>query len=191
MKVTIQWKPRVIPPPEFAAPCKPELNYPFDPIPKTALLGLSFDAPPGGVRQFAAGWSPELARFAPEALAAPARTIQWLIHAVDDGRVSIPPLSSSVIAFVGEPYGRLTPSDRELIDKLWGVPIFEQLRSPGGDLLAAECPAHRGLHICNSLMNLSDALLHFESIDRSPCLCGSSVPRLVGIDQPRTMAAAS
>jgi hypothetical protein len=189
MKVTIQWKSRVIPPPEFDVPRKPQLNYPFDPVPKTALLGLSLNST-DGVREFAAGWSPELARFAPEALAAPARTIQWLIRAVDDGRVSIPPLSSSVIAFVGEPYGRLTLTDRELIDKLWGVPVFEQLRSPSGDLLAVECPAHRGLHICNSLMNLNDALLQFESIDRSPCLCGSSVPRLMGIDQPRSMAAA-
>jgi hypothetical protein len=191
MKVVINWKPRVNPPKAFqqsANPQLPQLHYPFDTVPRTAILGSGFDVN-GDIRVFPEGWSPALAKYAPDALAAPARTLQWLIRAVDQGHVSLPPLGSAVIAFVGEPYGKLTPADRELIERIWGVPVFEQYRAASGELLAAECSAHRGLHVRDSMVNVNEALRQFVSLDRTPCQCGSDTPRLLPAGPALTHAA--
>jgi hypothetical protein len=145
---------------------------------RTAILGAGFETH-ANVREFPPGWSPALARFAPESLAGPAQTLCWLARALASKRVSLPPLRAILIAFTGETYGELGAAGRSLLSETFRVPVFEQMRNASGELLAAECAAHTGLHLVNSLQSLGSALLEFDSIDQGPCPCGSLLPRLV------------
>ncbi len=51
----------------------------------------------------------------------------------------------------------LFPADRELLERVFGCPVFETYGSREFMLMAAECPAHQGLHV--SMENLYIELL--------------------------------
>jgi len=93
------------------------------------------------------------------------------------------------------------PLDDYRRDRLWdafGVPVFEQLRSWRGAVIARECEAHAGLHIARGAAILHRdpegeillTLLHSKQsvlksrtgltgeIVESECECGSGIPRL-------------
>ena len=82
---------------------------------------------------------------------------------------------------------RLTENDRESLWRDFRLPVFEQIIGPSGDLLAAECEAHDGLHV-----ESSDLPLERETVDRSPCPCGRTTPRIAvarGAELERRVAA--
>ena len=83
-----------------------------------------------------------------------------------------PAITHALIAIArpGEPW--LTPADRDHLWRAFGVPIFQQLISETGELLAAECEAHDGLH-------LTTTELSGYALDTSPCACGSAAPRVI------------
>jgi len=68
---------------------------------------------------------------------------------------------------------RLGESDRDRLWQAFRVPVFEQIIGRTGELLAAECDAHDGLHILSSKLDVER-----ERIDASPCACGRKTPRL-------------
>jgi hypothetical protein len=76
-----------------------------------------------------------------------------------------------VIARPGEP--RLNDTDRDRLWRAFRVPIFEQIVGRAGELLAAECEAHDGLHIESPRLKIEGL-----PIDASPCACGRKTPRL-------------
>jgi hypothetical protein len=146
------------------------LVYPIQPPPKTAILVPWFRSS-GVLRVFRDGWTEEAAAFAPCAIAGTFAQLDTLTG------MRIPSLSHAVIALTrpGEP--RLTESDRNRFWFAFRVPVFEQIIGERGELLAAECEAHDGLHV--ESVNLS---LDEMKIDEFPCACGRKTPRLVSAD---------
>ena len=61
----------------------------------------------------------------------------------------------------------LTREQRERLWKAFRVPVFQQVVTRSGVLLAAECEAHDGLH-----MESSKFVAIGLPLDRTPCGCG-------------------
>ena len=181
-----------------------KLFYPLAALPRTAILAPGFEEN-RRLRIFdQAPWR-SLARWKPHAIAGPAGALRALALAVREGKVGLPPLTYPAVVFTGIEHGLLYASDRDLLWRVFGVPLFEQLRGLGGELLAAECEAHHGLHvrseealveldsssgvaeiIYTSLTSLQYPLLRLAtgisagSLAMS-CDCGSHLPRLSAI----------
>jgi hypothetical protein len=115
---------------------------------------------------------------------------------------SRPQLTHSIVVLVGPDFGALTSEDRDLLWTRFGVPVYEQLRGLGRELLAAECDAHEGLHIreedaifeegeellVTSLTNLSDPVLRLRTglqgkITTTLCGCGEAGRRLMDVQR--------
>ena len=91
-----------------------------------------------------------------------------------------------MIALTGTGHPALAEGDRDLFWRAFQVPGFEQFRAPEGQLLAPECDAHNGLHVCSHAL-LDDPALKLTSnvesiISREPCACGQTSPRLLWLD---------
>jgi hypothetical protein len=190
--------------PAGARPEPRELCYPLDPPPRIAVLFSGFRET-RNVRVLAGNWSRKLKRYRPHAIAGPAGVLRALSLAVRDGRVDMPPLTHAVVVFTGIEHGILRQADRDLFWQIFQVPLFEQLRGLGGELLAIECEAHHGLHICTtdsvlemevspsgselvytSLTSLEYPLLRLATglagdLHDAPCGCGETTPRLTGL----------
>lgn len=112
---------------------------------------------------FATGWSEEAARYAPEAIAGTREQVLTLetrlTHAV------------IVLARPGEML--LTEDDRDVLWRRFGVPVFEQIIGLDGELLAAECEAHNGLHVMTPQRDWTP-----YRKETSPCGCGKTTARL-------------
>ena len=88
----------------------------------------------------------------------------------------------AVVVLTGPRFGALTDHDRDLIWRRWGVPVYEYLTDSTGELIARECDAHEGLHVCGN--GACDGLV----IDRD-CGCGVTGPMIVR-EVPAHVAAA-
>jgi hypothetical protein len=151
---------------------KSVFRYPMDPVPRTAVLAACFRQPrfrPNDpVRVFPGGWSEEVAVFAPAALAATREQLLKLMTAEP------PPVLSHAVIVLASPGGALlSTSDRERLWRAFHVPVFEQIIGPNGELLAAECEAHDGLHV--EIPGLS---LDAYRLEMAQCGCGRATPRL-------------
>jgi phenylacetate-coenzyme A ligase PaaK-like adenylate-forming protein len=117
----------------------------------------------------------------------------------------MPRLTHSVIAFAILRQGFLSDEVRELFWRVFKVPVFGQILSPGGALLAWECEAHEGFHfnrdcavfqtqsgggepelLATSLVDLRRPVIRLAtaltgSVEYSTCGCGQSGPRLMGL----------
>jgi hypothetical protein len=177
-------------------------HHPGRPLERTAVLD-SRVRPAHGVRVFSGWQDSALAAWQPESLAGPLDLLTELAH---DG----PPLrlQRALIVFNKLTDPALSDCDRRLLWRAFQVPAYEQLRAPAGQLLAAECEAHAGLHVMMDraffeldqraqgtevlvsylrdsaapILRLATALT--AEIDASPCACGVESPRLVGL-RPR------
>lgn len=196
-----------------------ELCYPLDPPPRTAVLFPGFHET-RHVRVFADNWSRKLKGYRPNAIAGPAGVLRALALAIREGRVATAPLTHAVVVFTGIEHGILRQADRDLIWQIFQVPLFEQLRGLGGELLAMECEAHHGLHICatDSVLEMVEGLSGSElvytslismeyplvrlatglagNLHNAACECGDATPRLTGLrrlprSQGRAMSAAA
>jgi hypothetical protein len=169
---------------------KAEFRYPIEPVPRTAVLVRWFrETAPwfratwfstrGTTRVFKNGWSEEAAQFAPAAIAA---TWTQLKELATDSPSSAPPASPThaLIVLHRTGVGPLAPEDREWLWRRFGVPIFEQVIGVHGELIAAECEAHDGMHI-----ELPQEQTSFTGeLDESPCACGRTAPRLRSAPSP-------
>jgi hypothetical protein len=161
-------------------------RYPMDPVPRTAVLAACFRQPrfrPNyPVRIFPDGWSEEVSVFAPAAIAA-RREQLWVLASAGEP----PILTHAVIALESRGDPLLSTEDRAWLWRAFRVPVFEQVIEPDGELLAAECEAHDGLHI--EVPGLNWIGYHVEL---SPCGCGRKTPRLgPGLPVERTRSAAA
>jgi len=141
-----------------------------------------------------------LRRYRAEALAGPAERLQEFALARLEGRMPMPPLRYGVIAFTRLGCSPLSEQDRELLWHAFQVPLFEQLRGPDGELLAAECEAHQGLHLHNGRLAgnghrriASTSWCAWSAwqaaVDETPCACGATAPRLVPVPSQRALGA--
>jgi hypothetical protein len=162
-------------------------EYPIPPAPRTAVLvpwfgkdrfgkdwfgkdrakrGLLTSQP---VRIFAEGWGRDTAAFAPAAMAG----TYAQMCALD--RQSVPSLTHALIVLGRPGADRLTEENRDRLWRIFRVPVFEQIIGKSGELLAAECEAHDGLHVESSRLPIEP-----ENVDASPCPCGRKTPRIGG-----------
>ena len=147
--------------------------YPVHPAPRTAILvpwfheSLRAQRP---LRVFPHGWSADAAAFMPGSIAG---TIEQLSALAGSGA---PFLTHSAILWrPGQP--RLTEACRDNLWAAFHVPVFEQVIGKSGELLAAECEAHDGLHLIAPFPHSED-----DSLDDSLCPCGRKTPR-IGVTQ--------
>lgn len=150
-------------------------EYPIAPVPRTAVLVPWFSG--GGIvtgvlrsrpiRVFRRGWGPDVAEFAPAAIAGTWEQWQELL------RVPIPSLTHAVIVLWRPGQERLTEADRDRLWDVFRVPVFEQVIGKSGELLASECEAHDGLHLKSSRLPTDN-----EYVDASPCPCGQKTSRI-------------
>ena len=149
--------------------------YPVPPAPRTAVFCGMFRSK-GSVRVFAVGWSGEAARYAPQSIAARLEQLEELAG------IARPTHALIVLRREWEP--ELSPEDREWLWRAFGVPAFAQIIGENGELFAAECEAHCGLHIESRRFVAGD-----HEVDRSACACGKTSARLVQPVRMRRTAA--
>ena len=170
----------------FRLPRKSVFRHPMDPAPRTAVLAACFRQPrlqpKHPVRVFPNGWSQEVSAFAPAALAAPRERLLALAAAEHP-----PALTHAVIVLEGPGDPLLSALERARLWRAFRVPVFEQIVGPDGELLAAECEAHDGLHIESPELPTEG----FQ-VEDAPCGCGRKTPRLTPsqpADRTRSVAA--
>jgi len=148
------------------------------PPPATAVLVPWFRTT-GRVRVYPTGWDPRVAQFKPAAIAATWSQLEDLLNE------RIPSLSHALIVLAQGQSELLSEARRDRLWRSFRVPIFEQIVSTNGELLAAECEAHDGCHIESPA--LSYDLSH---IAPEPCGCGRTTPRIKARERRlRTIAA--
>ena len=165
---------------------KSVFRHPMDPAPRTAVLAACFRQtrlrPNYPVRVFPEGWSEEASKFVPAAIAA-SREQLFTLAAGDRP----PVLTHALIALAGPADPILSIAERERLWQAFRVPIFGQIIGPNGELLAAECEAHDGLHI-----EVPGLPWDGFQVDMSPCGCGCKTPRLTlakPVERVRSVAA--
>lgn len=146
----------------------PFFTYPVQPPPRTAVL-LPYFRSRGSIRVFRGGWSEEVRKFEPEALAGAFSQLDPL------ARNKTLSLRHAVIVVKRSHEPWLTESDRERLWEAFRVPVFQQVVGSHGELLASECEAHEGLHFEGEAHRLE---LPGGNVDASPCACGRKTPRL-------------
>lgn len=181
-----------------------EMFWPLPPPGRPAVLMEGFR----GVKRigtFGDARRQGLAHFQPDALAGPVAELRRLAEGAEDCGARIPKLTHSVIAFVILRQTFLSSEARDLLWRVFQAPVFGQILSPEGRLLAWECEAHDGFHIecdhaileveagngepellATSLLDLRRPVLRLAtgltgSIERATCACGLPGPRLTGV----------
>jgi hypothetical protein len=156
---------------------KPAFRYPLPKAARTAVLVPWFRST-DAARVFAAGWSEEAVKFAPQAIAG---SREQLLALAENKSLR---LTHAMIGLARPGEVLLTTAERDLLWRRFGVPIFEQIIGESGEVLAAECQAHDGLHVEGS-----HEWTRYK-IEQAPCACGKSTPRLIALERA-TFAAAS
>jgi hypothetical protein len=154
--------------------------YPVLPAPRTAVLQPWFRKAllsHSSIRIFAAGWSREVEQFAPAAIAGTLEQLRAL--------APMATLTHALIVLARPTAPRVSDKDREALWATHRVPLFEQVIGETGDLLAAECEAHDGLHLDSPAMPLAG-----EHVELSPCPCGRKSPR-IAVPRRRALALAA
>ena len=110
-----------------------------------------------------------VARIDTQALAAPVETLRKLALS------SSPPRPArAVYVWSSAGGGPVTPGDRDLFWRVFQVPVFEQLLSSTGGVLAEECHAHEGMHVLCRMEDLPPCHVTHE-----PCECGRPGARIL------------
>ena len=152
-----------------------EFRYPIEPAPRTAVLvdwfGQSWFK--AAVRVFPRGWCEEARQSSPAAIAG---TLDQLLKLAEGVNPPVPTHALVVLARMDQPM--LSASDRERLWRAFRVPLFEQVIGLRGELLAAECEAHAGLHI-----ETPGLVWAGYGIETAQCACGRATPRLAPVDR--------
>jgi hypothetical protein len=115
----------------------------------------------------------DLCGWAPEALVLPLGMAITLANRKQHGLFDLPSLNKAIVVLTSFDDTPLAPRHRDLLWKSFGVPVFEQLRSSDGAVIARECEVHDGLHIIvDSLPDLRGEIVTDQ------CACGAETPRL-------------
>lgn len=182
-------------------PLRP-LECPLGNTGRTAVLSAGFTEEPH-TRCFPYHSLSDLEDFEPDSLAGPAPRLRLLADLILEGRLRLPSVKATVIAFTGLKHGCLRAEDRDRFWQAFRVPVFEQYRGFSHELLAWECEAHDGLHVAGDNVIVENAARTGEllitclacdeyalfrlgsemtaRIVKTPCGCGVDTPRLAGL----------
>ncbi len=163
---------------------RPALEYPLAPVPRVAVLGLELRQE-SGVHSLPLWTVPQLARLRPLALAGSWPDLAAVARIMRAGQLRLPELNYPLVVFTaaGSP-----PLSGERHAQLWdwfGLPVFEQIRTSGGRLLASECESREGFHLAAGTDPGELGALAVPG----PCPCGSRQP-LFRLAAARALAAA-
>jgi hypothetical protein len=183
--VVVKWR--------LSSPRKAAFVFPISPAPRTAVLvpwfrqgTFSRAIRSNPIRIFEHGWCSEAAAFQPAAIAATYAQLEALMT----GAVSPPIqpfigksgnswLTHAVIVLLKPRDALLAEEQRERLWRAFRVPVFQQIIGNSGELLAAECEVHDGLHIVSPRFKTQR-----EAVSREPCPCGRQTPRVGVVQQP-------
>lgn len=110
-------------------------------------------------------------------------------------------IEHAVVAFSGVEAGILTQDHRNLLWETYEAPLFEQFLGVNGEVVAAECEIHAGLHVRTEsavieivndelvLTSLTDEVCPTlrvrtglsATMESAPCECGKAEPRLTDL----------
>jgi len=117
------------------------------------------------VDPFAPGAAQQIREFRPAVIAG---TLQKILAFGGELRPT-----HAVVAFSWEGSRCLSESERDDLWEAYHVPVFEQVITPDGRLVAWECEAHEGLHLPNGAQAMADRIV----VGR--CDCGADSPRVI------------
>jgi hypothetical protein len=146
------------------------------------------------LRAAPSGWRQKLG-FRAETIAGP---LQALLRLVGSGE-KLPASVRRVVVHTGLGELLLSERTRETLWRAFELPVFEELRGSGGEVLAFECDAHAGLHlkkdsaifeildgelVVTSLAAMAYPVVRLRTglkgtIERGPCPCGETVARFI------------
>lgn len=150
----------------------PALEYPLTPVPKVMVLGWNF-RPERNVTCIS-DWrvKPCLLDRA-EALAASLRDLLEIAEWAVADRVNLQMLSFPILVLSQPGEWPLSTAQHDMLWRIFGLPVLEQIRERGGALLAFECEAREGFHVTCRNIRIPQA----EPLD-GQCPCGLSAPRI-------------
>lgn len=170
------------------------LPFPVSPILKLAQLspGATFaDAEPFIPKRWA-----DLQVFGAHVVIGSLVELQRLANQVRLGLLDMSSLDRALVILTRFGSDPLNDLSRVALWQTFGVPIFELYLGLDQTLLASECEAHEGWHLAEGVTStsLESGELVFEgagnsglrtglraSIDRNPCPCGRTAPRVLEI----------
>jgi hypothetical protein len=149
------------------------LEYPFTPAPRVAVFWLPVREE-RGVRRFETGDWRALERFRPEALAGRFEDLSVVGESLRLHELALPRLSAPLLVFSQSAVGCMSEEQYRSLWRLFGLPLFEQIRDGLGYLVAQECDVRDGFHIV-------DARSELRALRRlpGPCACGRETDRVV------------
>lgn len=148
-----------------------QFRYPAGRMPHTVVVHdrLTTKRPGQVVRPCGPGLAEKIAALRPSAVAAPYRVFLDLWQRLGSDFH----LSHAAVVLTPHCGPRLTREQRDMLWACFEVPVFEQVLSASGALLAWECEAHDGLHVVREWPGMDKA-----SLVRTRCECGLESPRL-------------
>ena len=134
-----------------------------------------------------------------QAIAASAEDLLALTRVLQRSGGPVPVVENAIFPSTSLTGGTLTPEDRDRLWRVFRVPAFEQLLGIDGQVIAAECVAHEGLHlvgdhhgveivdervVVTSLVEVRHPILRVATdvsaeLRRGICGCGRTEPRLL------------
>jgi hypothetical protein len=117
---------------------------------------------------------PWLRVWGPEALVLPLRLALSLANRKQLGLFDLPSLNTAIVVLTSVDESPLASRHRDLLWRVFGVPVFEQLRGSDGAVIARECEVHDGLHFIGSMPHMRGEIV------TDHCACGAETPRLRG-----------
>jgi len=116
-----------------------------------------------------------LVHYAPDAMALPVDTALSIADRKLRGLLDLPSLKLAIVVFSSvDLLGAFETHHRDLLWKVFGLPVFEQLRGATGEVIARECEVHDGLHLdADMRAGIRDEIVTGQ------CDCGLETPRLL------------
>jgi hypothetical protein len=116
---------------------------------------------------------PWLRIWGPEALVLPLSLALLLANRKQLGLFELPSLDTALVVLTSLDESPLASRHRDLLWRVFGVPVFEQLRGSDGAVIASECEVHDGLHFQHAQFpGLKGEIV------ADHCACGAETPRL-------------
>ena len=115
---------------------------------------------------------PWLRVWGPEALVLPLGLALSLANRKQLGLFDLPSLNTAIVILTSLEESPLASRHRDLLWRVFGVPVFEQLRGSDGAVIARECEVHDGLHFQPELRGLRGDIV------TDHCACGAETPRM-------------
>lgn len=150
--------------------------------PRVAHLVPEYRHDPASAR-FADIYSPELAQFRPQVLYGTGGLLCRLARAIEAGHQIRIPIHYGIVVQHRTLDDLLTPAQRDLLWRVFQVPLYEQISTAHGMVLASECEAHQGLHIADQRVSRAAGP---RQVISETCACGTGGLRLIPFAASRT-----